>query len=871
MAECSGGSETVPVEKSSEAAFRDMKAGSVQYNRKEEVQEELYEVEKIVGTTKINGRLLYKVRWRGYSPNWDTFEPEENLQTCLDLIDDFKSRREQLKQQRTLERRRRKALMEGRILPESVDCDNKTSTSTGVTVPGSHMASSVSDPDTLKDTFWRDLEEGKVNLFETDMYSKVKGQGRASRPTSFKPESQKGKDEEEDEDSDHDKRRSNKGRSKNSRRSRAAGQKSARAQQGGRKRKSKVKKKSQKIKAETAFDRAQLDCHNGISTPESLCSMSSNSRSSLLYTDVCSGKTVKSPVSLTSELMVKVERIHVGQEMSSPALTPDIGLGTDSNSNSNSGESSDNVNLNSNTAGLREDIARSESDSSPDKTESIAKPADYPNLETTENSAAARMVPKRPSVCTESTLGGKKMRTGESNTASAHTPADEAASVLRGDYHGCTETSGESRVRDKTAISATCISETDLHGVSCTTSNNTTGATPHSINSTISVTSPSYSDKSDVACIQSTISEGSDLESSCRGDKFSDTSPPTDSGEDCMKGDDEANSYSGILEINAEQFDSEVSRMKANSQGLEITERKFQDAVSEGDYETVKKALSGSKQYNLDAIDATGMTLLMYAAQRGYDDIVELLVSHGSRINAQQRNGTTALMLACEHSALHTVILLVELGATLNLQQTSGETALMKAVKRGSPQIVTFLLERGANFASQTITGNSAMTYAKMLHVCDVEDILFDHVARLTAEFDRQVAVTINNTAKIMCALFPLQCFPLCDGNKFVIHFKHELQPITPGVGYLLFVAHTRITHQEIKCRFYGPCAVTTVMLNGVLQPSLTQVGMKAEANFVLSCCPLNNGKNELVINTTASPTSKSKLVICAYKAKLME
>lgn len=54
------------------------------------------------------------------------------------------------------------------------------------------------------------------------------------------------------------------------------------------------------------------------------------------------------------------------------------------------------------------------------------------------------------------------------------------------------------------------------------------------------------------------------------------------------------------------------------------------------------------------------------------------------------------------------------------------------------------------------------------------------------------------------------------------------LHCISLGVGYLLFVAHTRITHQEIKCRFYGPCAVTNVMLNGVLQPSLTQVGMKA-------------------------------------------
>lgn len=32
---------------------------------------------------------------------------------------------------------------------------------------------------TLKDTFWKDLEEGKVNVFATDMYSKVKGEGRS--------------------------------------------------------------------------------------------------------------------------------------------------------------------------------------------------------------------------------------------------------------------------------------------------------------------------------------------------------------------------------------------------------------------------------------------------------------------------------------------------------------------------------------------------------------------------------------------------------------------------------------------------------------------------------------------------------------------
>lgn len=52
---------------------------------------------------------------------------------------------------------------------------------------------------------------------------------------------------------------------------------------------------------------------------------------------------------------------------------------------------------------------------------------------------------------------------------------------------------------------------------------------------------------------------------------------------------------------------------------------------------------------------------------------------------------------------------------------------------------------------------------------------------RLTKELDKQVAVTLNNTAKISSGLFPMQVFPLCESNKFVINFKHEMQPNTPG------------------------------------------------------------------------------------------
>lgn len=38
-----------------------------------------YEVEKILGETKIDNKTLFKIRWTGYSEDDDTYEPIENL------------------------------------------------------------------------------------------------------------------------------------------------------------------------------------------------------------------------------------------------------------------------------------------------------------------------------------------------------------------------------------------------------------------------------------------------------------------------------------------------------------------------------------------------------------------------------------------------------------------------------------------------------------------------------------------------------------------------------------------------------------------------------------------------------------------------
>ena len=43
----------------------------------------------------------------------------------------------------------------------------------------------------------------------------------------------------------------------------------------------------------------------------------------------------------------------------------------------------------------------------------------------------------------------------------------------------------------------------------------------------------------------------------------------------------------------------------------------------------------------------------------------------------------------------------------------------------------------------------------------------------------------------------------------------------------LLFIAHARITSQEVRCRFYGPCAVLCTVLNGVRLDPLTEVSYR--------------------------------------------
>ena len=99
---------------------------------------------------------------------------------------------------------------------------------------------------------------------------------------------------------------------------------------------------------------------------------------------------------------------------------------------------------------------------------------------------------------------------------------------------------------------------------------------------------------------------------------------------------------------------------------------------------------------DLNAQDETGRSALFWAAQEGYEDVVELLLSREEiETDAQDLRGHSPLSLAAEAGYEKIVsLLLAKTGTRVNLRNIYGQTPLYLAVSEGQMVVVEMLLAR---------------------------------------------------------------------------------------------------------------------------------------------------------------------------------
>ena len=110
---------------------------------------------------------------------------------------------------------------------------------------------------------------------------------------------------------------------------------------------------------------------------------------------------------------------------------------------------------------------------------------------------------------------------------------------------------------------------------------------------------------------------------------------------------------------------------------------------------------------------------MVYAAARGFDDIVTRLLAAGVDAKERYGNDLTALMWAAGHdegvgteSVGRVVDLLMAHGAALDAADNRGRTALMIAAAAGDAAVVDLLLTRGADRAMKDKAGKTALDLA---------------------------------------------------------------------------------------------------------------------------------------------------------------
>lgn len=133
-------------------------------------------------------------------------------------------------------------------------------------------------------------------------------------------------------------------------------------------------------------------------------------------------------------------------------------------------------------------------------------------------------------------------------------------------------------------------------------------------------------------------------------------------------------------------------------------------AAAEANIAAMKGALASRAE--VDAVDSSGWTALMYAAASSRSEPVQLLLKAGANPNHKSADGSTPLLASAIAGYFDED--LVRAGANVNARDSKGVTVLMVLVTKGNPDEVKDALKFGADSTAKDAKGRSVLDYLRL-------------------------------------------------------------------------------------------------------------------------------------------------------------
>ncbi len=152
---------------------------------------------------------------------------------------------------------------------------------------------------------------------------------------------------------------------------------------------------------------------------------------------------------------------------------------------------------------------------------------------------------------------------------------------------------------------------------------------------------------------------------------------------------------------------------------------KLADAVVNKDLVKVDSLIKSGIDVNIVDEDRSATVLLIASSFKGYEEIVQFLISNGADVNHKAKDGKTPLILAAGTS-FETTKILIENNADVNTKAEDGMTALIQSTfgilsKKVTTDVMDLLLEKGADVNS-SLTGKDASGWTSLLFATINED-----------------------------------------------------------------------------------------------------------------------------------------------------